>query len=473
MVFSSELFLYGFMPIFFSLYYLTADRRKNWLILVASLVFYGIGAGSTVLVLLVSIFVNQYLALRIEPAPPARRKALLAIGVAINLFGLGYYKYATFLWQLAGGVAGALGFHPLPAAPAIPLPIGISFFTFQAISYLVDVYRREISSAGSYGEFATYHSLFPQLIAGPIVRYREIKLELQQRPIDRTTLTEGAYRFCLGLGKKMVIADNLGTVVDTTFALPAAQLDAGHAWLGIFCYALQIYFDFSGYSDMAIGLGRLLGFHFPENFDQPYRSANITEFWRRWHMTLSRWFRDYLYIPLGGNRHGGLRTFLNLWIVFFLCGLWHGASWSYVLWGFYNGVLLAVHRMYDHALGDRPWLLRLRSTWAFRLFAVLGTFVLVAGGFGILRTETWSACWTVERAWLGGAADGARHWLPAWVPLLVGMVVLGHLFSGLRERRCGLLDLPPLLRAAAYVAAVVLLVAFGPGVTKAFIYFQF
>src|SRR5580693_6025320 len=181
MVFSSELFLYGFMPIFFSLCYLIADRRKNWLILIASLVFYGIGAGSTVLVLLVSIFVNQYLALRIEPAPPARRKALLAIGVAVNLFGLGYYKYGAFLWQLAGGAAGLLGLHPPPAAPAIPLPVGISFFTFQAFSYLVDVYRREISCAGSYGEFATYHSLFPQLIAGPIVRYREIKAQMQQR----------------------------------------------------------------------------------------------------------------------------------------------------------------------------------------------------------------------------------------------------------------------------------------------------
>src|SRR5437773_1248339 len=319
MVFSSQLFLYGFMPVFFSLYYIMPEKQKNGLILTASLIFYGVGAGSTVLVLLVSILVNQFLAVRIENGPARRRSALLAIGVTINLLGLGYYKYGSFLWRLASDFAVAAGFDAWPAGPEIPLPIGISFFTFQAVSYLIDVYRREIPAAASYGEFAVYHSLFPQLVAGPIVRYREVRSEMRFRRVDRQALTEGAYRFCIGLGKKMVLADNLGTVADSIFALPAGELACGHAWLGVFCYSLQIYFDFSGYSDMAIGLGRLLGFHFPENFDQPYRSASITEFWRRWHMTLSRWFRDYLYIPLGGNRRGSMRTFANLWIVFFLC----------------------------------------------------------------------------------------------------------------------------------------------------------
>jgi alginate O-acetyltransferase complex protein AlgI len=272
MVFSSQLFLYGFLPIFFSLYYLIDDRRKNWLILIASLIFYGVGAGSTVFVLLASVWINQFLAIRIAPAPPPWRRALLAVGVAINLLGLAYYKYGSFLWHLAGDGLAALGLHPLPAAAEIPLPIGISFFTFQAVSYLIDVYRRDIPVAAGYGEFAVYHTLFPQLVAGPIVRYREIRSEMQRRIIDRATLTEGAYRFCLGLGKKMVIADNLGTVADSIFALPVGELGCEHAWVGILCYSLQIYFDFSGYSDMAIGLGRLLGFHFPENFDQPYRS---------------------------------------------------------------------------------------------------------------------------------------------------------------------------------------------------------
>ena len=421
MVFSSELFLYGFMPIFFSLYYLIADRRKNWLILIASLIFYGIGAGSTVLVLLVSIVVNQFLALRIEPAAAARRKALLAIGVAVNLFGLGYYKYGPFLWQLAGDAVGALGLHPLPAAPAIPLPIGISFFTFQAISYLVDVYRREISVAGSYGEFATYHSLFPQLIAGPIVRYREIKSEMQQRPIGRIVLTEGAYRFCLGLGKKMVIADNLGTVVDATFALPAAQLDAGHAWLGIFCYALQIYFDFSGYSDMAIGLGRLLGFHFPENFDQPYRSANITEFWRRWHMTLSRWFRDYVYIPLGGNRHGRLRTFVNLWIVFFLCGLWHGAGLTFIAWGLYHGLLLILERFAHTQWNWRPS----------GVFGIAASFILLMIGWVLFRSPTLATAghYLAAMALLGPQAGGFTAALSGLTPDVMFYLALGTFFA--------------------------------------------
>jgi alginate O-acetyltransferase complex protein AlgI len=381
MVFSSPLFIYGFMPVFFALYYLVADRFKNWLILAASLIFYSVGAGSTVLVLVASIWINQFLAVRIEPAPPARRRVLLAAGIAVNLLGLGYYKYVTFLWQLAGEAFAAGGFHPLPPAPSIPLPIGISFFTFQAISYLIDVYRREISVAGSYGEFATYHSLFPQLVAGPIVRYREIKSEMQKRRIDRVTLTEGAYRFCLGLGKKMIIADNLGTVADATFALPISELDPAHAWLGIFCYALQIYFDFSGYSDMAIGLGRLLGFHFPENFDQPYRSASITEFWRRWHMTLSRWFRDYVYIPLGGNRRGSVRTFFNLWIVFFLCGLWHGAALTFVVWGLYHGLLLILERFADSQFRWRPS----------GVPGVVLSFVLVSIGWVFFRSPTLAA----------------------------------------------------------------------------------
>jgi alginate O-acetyltransferase complex protein AlgI len=330
------------------------ERFRNWSILAISLVFYTFGAGSTVVVLVASIVVNQFLAARIEPAPTVRRKALLAVGVILNLAGLAYYKYGEFLWRTAADALAAAGMQSLPEPPAIPLPIGISFFTFQAISYLIDVYRREIPAAASYGEFATYHALFPQLVAGPIVRYREIRREMPNRRIDRTSMTEGAYRFCLGLGKKMVIADNLGTVADAMFALPPAELGFGDAWIGILCYSLQIYFDFSGYSDMAIGLGRLLGFHFPENFDQPYRSASVTEFWRRWHMTLSRWFRDYLYIPLGGNRRGQVRTFANLSIVFGLCGLWHGAGWTFIVWGFYHGALLIAERIAAAQLRWRP-----------------------------------------------------------------------------------------------------------------------
>jgi alginate O-acetyltransferase complex protein AlgI len=358
-----------------------ADKYRNGLILAGSLLFYAVGAGSTVVVLISSIYLNQFLALRIAPADPSRRRVLLVVGITLNLLGLAYYKYATFLWQVAGDELAALGLHALPAAPQIALPIGISFFTFQAVSYLLDVYHGDIPPASSYSEFATYHTLFPQLVAGPIVRYREIRTEMTGRRIDWTALTEGAYRFSLGLGKKVVLADNIGSVADAAFALPPGQLDGIHAWIGIVCYSLQIYFDFSGYSDMAIGLGRLLGFHFPENFDQPYRSRNITEFWRRWHMMLSLWFRDYLYIPLGGNRHGVLRMTANLWIVFFLCGLWHGAGLTFVVWGLYHGLLLSIERVLDAQLGWRP-----RGT-----AGIVLTFMLVTIGWVFFRASDLTA----------------------------------------------------------------------------------
>src|SRR6266566_1413284 len=381
MAFSSQLFLYGFMPIFFALYYLVPYRYKNALILVGSLLFYSVGAGSAVLVLIASIFVNHYVALRIAQAPDPRRRMLLVIGIAVNVLSLAYYKYTGFLWHLVDDAAVSAGLPSLPHAPSIALPIGISFFTFQAISYLIDVYLDVTSPARSYFEFATYHSLFPQLIAGPIVRYREISSELEERRIDELALTEGAYRFCLGLGKKLIIADNLGGVVDATFALPASELDAARAWIGIFFYALQLYYDFSGYSDMAIGLGRLLGFHFPENFDQPYRSSSVTEFWRRWHMTLMRWLRDYVFMPLGGNRCGSMRTFANLWIVFFLCGLWHGAGLTFIVWGFYHGSLLIWERFADTHL---CW----RMTG---VPAIIATFTLVTLGWVFCRSPSLGA----------------------------------------------------------------------------------
>ena len=470
MVFSSQIFIYGFMPIFFSLYYFAPDRQKNWIILTASLIFYSIGAGSTVLVLTASILVNQFLAIRIEQTPQRRRSLLLAIGVTLNLLGLGYYKYAGFFWSLVGDLAVSGGFGTLPAAPVIPLPIGISFFTFQAISYLVDVYRRDIPAAASYGEFAVYHSLFPQLVAGPIVRYREIRSEMHSRRIDRQILTEGAYRFCLGLGKKMVIADNLGAIADAIFALPVNELGCLHAWLGVFCYSLQIYFDFSGYSDMAIGLGRLLGFHFPENFDQPYRSASITEFWRRWHMTLSRWFRDYLYIPLGGNRRGRLRTFVNLWIVFFFCGFWHGAGWSFIVWGLYHGSLLIWERFSDTYL-------RWRMTG---IPAVIATFSLVTIGWVFFRSPTLTAAghYLAAMFLLGPESAGYRPVAAYLTPDALAYLALAVFFAfapferlyRLRFDRPGILATQLALSSASLGYSSLMLAAnsFNP-----FIYFRF
>ena len=423
MVFSSELFLYGFMPIFFSLYYLIADRRKNWLILIASLVFYGIGAGSTVLVLLVSIFVNQFLALRIEPAPPARRKALLAIGVAVNLFGLGYYKYATFLWQLAGGAVDALGWHALQTAPAIPLPIGISFFTFQAISYVVDVYRREIACAAQLRRITSpIHSLFSAVHRRPDRALPRVAPQMPQRRIGRTMLTEGVCRFCLGLGKKMVIADNLGTVRPTRpsrcrpLSFPAGRVARPHR---LHAANLFRFLRLFGHGDRArpnarVSLSGKLRLALP-------LGAIIREFWRRWHMTLSRWFRDYVYIPLGGNRHGRLRTFVNLWLVFFLCGLWHGAGLTFIAWGLYHGLLLILERFAHTRWNWRPS----------GVFGVALSFILLLIGWVLFRSPTLATAghYLAAMALFGPPAGGIVAALSGLTPDVMFYLALGTFFA--------------------------------------------
>ncbi|MBV8566989.1 MAG: MBOAT family protein [Methylobacteriaceae bacterium] len=356
MVFSSNLFIFAFVPIFFSIYYLLPYRARNPFIFLASIFFYEFGAGPIVLVLIGSIIFN-YAAGRAIEATAGRRGlsgAVFWLAVAVNVAVLVYYKYAGFLWGAANDLTGgALSAHGLPR-PDVVLPIGISFFTFQALSYIADIHTGHCRSARSLLEFGMYHSLFPQLIAGPIVRYAEIRGEILKRYVSMAMVSDGFARFALGLGKKIIIADHAGAIADAVFKLAPDQLSPGVAWLGAIAYSIQILFDFSGYSDMAIGLGLLLGFHFPENFNHPYRSQSVTEFWRRWHMTLSRWFRDYLYIPLGGNRKGPYRTYANLVLVFFLCGLWHGAGYTFVIWGLYHGLLLMTERFALHRWNLAP-----------------------------------------------------------------------------------------------------------------------
>jgi alginate O-acetyltransferase complex protein AlgI len=469
MVFSSPLFLYGFAPLFFAVYYLSPSSIRNYVILAGSVVFYAVGAGSVVAILLLSAWFNHFLGLRLGDPRRGRRTLLLGAGIAVNLAGLVYYKYTGFLWRSANDALANLGVAPFGPAPVIALPIGISFFTFQAVSYLVDIYRGDIPPARSYGEFAAYHTLFPQLIAGPIVRYREIAGELASRRIDLAGLTEGAYRFCLGLGKKLILADNLGSVTDQIMALPAGELTLGHAWLGIACYTLQIYYDFAGYSDMAIGLGRLLGFSFPENFDQPYRAATVTEFWRHWHMTLTRWFRDYLYIPLGGNRRGALRTYLNLWMVFCLCGLWHGAAVTFLIWGVYHGCLLMLERM-----------LHLQGWRAPRIVGTPVTLILVMIGWVFFRSDSLDAAVAYLRAMLG-AGQATVVYLPLRyflrpdidcylaAGIALALVPTGRL-RGLRRDRTPLMaaQLAAALTIFAYSAALLAANSFNP-----FIYFRF
>lgn len=349
MLFSSHVFLYQFLPlVLLGCVVVRKGLRNAWLLL-ASLFFYAWGEQEIVLLMLASIASNYGLGLLVGAAKgrsPTLEKLTVAAAVALNLGLLVAFKYWNFVWENIGAFAVSTGLaETWTEIDPIPLPIGISFFTFQAMSYVIDVRRGEGHVQRNPVNFATYIALFPQLIAGPIVRYRDIAAQLDERTVDRAIFASGVRRFIVGLGKKLLIADVAAQTADQIFGLEAAAIGPGAAWLGIVCYTLQIYFDFSGYSDMAIGLGRMFGFRFLENFEHPYISTSITEFWRRWHISLSSWFRDYLYIPLGGNRKGKLRTYLNLVTVFFLCGLWHGASWNFVLWGLFHGGFLVLERI--------------------------------------------------------------------------------------------------------------------------------
>jgi alginate O-acetyltransferase complex protein AlgI len=345
MLFSSPLFLFWFLALLLAAHFIAPRPRRNSLLLAASLVFYAWGERYFVAVLLGSIALNYHFGIRLDRAEePRRRRWLLAGAVAVNLGLLALFKYADFLVANLNTALAACRLPDVPL-PHLHLPLGISFFTFHALSYIIDIYRREVRSLRHPVDFALYISFFPQSIAGPIVRYHDVAAQLTHRTITEEKFASGVRQFLYGLAKKLLIANTLAGPADAIFGLPAAALTCGLAWLGAVCYTLQIYFDFSGYSDMAIGLARLFGFEFKANFDYPYIAQSVTEFWRRWHISLSSWFRDYLYIPLGGNRGGAWPTYRNLVTVFFLCGLWHGASWTFVAWGLYHGVFLVLERM--------------------------------------------------------------------------------------------------------------------------------
>jgi alginate O-acetyltransferase complex protein AlgI len=345
MVFSSNLFILAFLPVFFVVYYLMPYRLKNAWALVGSAAFYAWGAPLFVFVLFASIAFDFFAVKQFEHF--SKRRGWLYASVILNVGLLAYFKYSNFFVDNLNTVLQQAGFDSV-GWTAVVLPIGISFFTFQKISYVIDVYRGVRKPLNSLADHALYVILFPQLIAGPIVRYSEIADELKDRKhnLNADNRLLGLFRFSLGLGKKVLIANVLGAEADKMFDIPVGELKTDQAWYGAVCYTFQIYFDFSGYSDMAIGLGRMMGFRFPENFNNPYISKSITEFWRRWHITLSNWMRDYLYIPLGGNRVSTNRLYLNLWTVFLFSGLWHGAAWTFVIWGAYHGFFLVIERMF-------------------------------------------------------------------------------------------------------------------------------
>ncbi|HEX3784029.1 MAG TPA: MBOAT family protein [Pseudonocardiaceae bacterium] len=347
MSFATPVFLWYFLPAVLAALLVTPRSWRNGVVAVASMVFYLAGGGSTILLLLATMLVNFLTGRTLEPDQwdinHKRRKTILIGVIAVDLAALIIWKYAGFATQQLDGLTHLFG-GSFPVV-ALVQPIGISFYTFHQISYVVDIYRGERKPLRNPVSFVTYIAMFPQLAAGPIVRYKEIADQLPQLRTHRLDdIASGFPRFALGLTKKVVIADSLAPMVNACFNTPNQQMTFGVAWLGAVGYTIQLFFDFSGYSDMAIGLGRMLGFRLPENFARPYSSVTITEFWRRWHMSLSRFFRDYVYIPLGGNRHGDAKTYRNLCIVFVLVGFWHGANWTFLVWGIYHGALLVIER---------------------------------------------------------------------------------------------------------------------------------
>ena len=418
MVFSSLVFLCIFLPVVLILHTVIRNRKaQNGLLLAASLLFYAYGEPLYVFLMLASAVFNYLFALLIEKRGG---KIWLVLAVVVNVGVLAVFKYAGFLMSNLNALTGLA----LPV-PAIALPIGISFFTFQALSYVIDVWRGQVAAQKNYAKVLLYISFFPQLIAGPIVRYRDIAQEIDTRAASPEQIASGLRRFAVGLGKKVLIANTMGAAADAVFNAGASGLNALSAWIGAIAYLMQIYYDFSGYSDMAIGLGRMFGFHFRENFDHPYLASSIQDFWRRWHISLSSWFRDYVYIPLGGNRKGRVRTVINRIIVFFLTGLWHGASWTFVVWGLFHGALLLL----EEAV---PFLRRIPKVLGHVL-----TLLAVTLGFVVFRADSLSEAVTyLGRMFAGSDFSASAMVLPVRLltPFFLVMLAAAVLCSGILQR---------------------------------------
>lgn len=374
MTFSSAIFLFSFLPITMILYSIPLPLRwKNGVLTAASLLFYAFGEPIYVFLMLASSFVNYLFGRLLEHEDRAKgKKGLMALAVCFNVAILGVFKYAGFAVGSLNQIAGTA--FPVPE---IALPIGVSFFTFQALSYVIDVYRNPKVAEKDFGKVLLYISFFPQLIAGPIVRWEDLAEQLKHRKQDEDLLIQGLQRFVVGLFKKMAFANGLGCIADRVFALDMSDYAFWVAWLGAICYTLQIYYDFSGYSDMAIGLAGMFGFRLKENFAHPYAATSIQEFWKKWHMSLTSWFREYVYIPLGGNRKGKLRTECNKMLVFALTGIWHGANWTFIVWGLFHGLLSILE---DSAFSMK----RIKN----KVIGNLYTWILVMLGFVMFRADT-------------------------------------------------------------------------------------
>ena len=419
MVFSSTVFMFIFLPAVFLLsYVLPGIKAKNILLTAASLFFYAWGEPVYVLLMLFSVSINYLLALPAgkRELTDRRRKTMVALTVIFNVGLLALFKYTAFVVSTINLFGAGL------TVPEIPLPIGISFYTFQVMSYVIDTYRDVVPVQRSYGKVLMYVSLFPQLIAGPIVKYSDVADQIDNRQVTLRGVASGIRRFVFGLAKKLLIANGAGLIVDALYALPSSELNALCGWLAAISYCIQIYYDFSGYSDMAIGLGSMAGFEFKENFNYPYTAVSIRDFWRRWHISLSTWFREYVYIPLGGNRKGSLRTGLNKFAVFVLTGLWHGASWTFVAWGLLHGLFI----MLESYGVLRP------EKWKPRLLGRIYTLLVVCIAFVLFRADSFAQAWDMLRAMFTGfdITEASLLALQELCPLFnLVCVGLGILFS--------------------------------------------
>ncbi|MGI6590777.1 MAG: MBOAT family O-acyltransferase [Eggerthellaceae bacterium] len=468
MVFSSLPFLCVFLPVVFGLCCLMPSvRAKNGLLIIASLLFYAYGEPVYVFLMIASTLANYVFGLLLRGGTVGFRKGMVALAVIVNLGLLGVFKYADFFVSIVNGIAGTSF-----AGPGLALPIGISFYTFQALSYVIDVYRRDIDAQQNYAKLLLYISFFPQLIAGPIVKYHDIAHMIDDRKMTVEGVKSGLRRFIVGLGKKVLIANILAVGVDAWYAQDPGSLNILSAWIVAFAYLFQIYYDFSGYSDMAIGMGRMFGFQIKENFNHPYWSCSIKEFWRRWHISLSTWFKEYLYIPLGGNRKGKARAALNRIIVFFLCGLWHGAAWTFVIWGMFHGIFLLLEE-YIPAIRRMP-----------RAAGHIYAIVVVTVGFVIFRADTIGQAGTIIALMFTGFNFDAVHMqvlceqlTPIFVLVFclaaIGLLPVKDWTLAIAERW----NLRALVHNASYVAAFIILIVclleLSTGGYNPFIYFRF
>lgn len=468
MLFSSIVFLFSFLPAVMILYYLLPVRFRNVILLLASLVFYAWGEPVYLFLMLLSILFNYFSGLDIARNLQDKRaaKRSLIFNLIINLAVLGFFKYEGFVLDTLNGILPVhISYH------ALPLPIGISFYTFQILSYIIDVYRGNVKVQTNLPNFALYVTMFPQLIAGPIVQYADVDEQLASREISRTKFGEGSMYFIRGLAKKVLLANTSGMIFTEVSGLAKDNIAVMTAWLGAFAYMFQIYFDFSGYSDMAIGLGKMFGFEFNMNFNYPYVSKSITEFWRRWHISLSSWFRDYVYIPLGGNRVSKIKHIRNLLIVWFLTGLWHGAAWNFVAWGLYYGVILIIEKYLLSPVLDRlPDVVR-------HIYSI----VLVVIGWVLFFSSSFGQAADYIRVMFGAGAHGFADResiylltsnLILWLILIFGSTPLVHFRYEhmLRSKKWNTTIINSVVYAALFIVCIAYLVTetYNP-----FLYFRF